>query len=63
MGRLLVCARKGTVGGGARIAAQLFARDTVVVEARAELEYPSGIYSGRYAEVGAHSRVDGYVIV
>lgn len=63
MGHLLVCARKVTVGCGARIAAQLFARDTVVVEACAELEYPSGIYSGRYAEVGARARVDGYVIV
>ena len=31
-----------TVGSGARITAQLFARDTIVVEARAVLEYPSG---------------------
>ena len=49
---VLVCARKITVGSGARIAAQLFARDTVVVEPCAVLEYPSGIYAGRYAELG-----------
>lgn len=59
----LVVARKITVGSGARIAAQLFARDTLVVESRAVLEYPSGIYAGQYAEVGGHARVDGYVIV
>lgn len=60
---LLVCARKITVGRGARIAAQLFARDTLVVEARAVLEYPSGIYAQHYAEVGDRAEVNGYVIV
>ena len=54
---VLVCARKVTVGSGARIAAQLFARDTVVVEPCAVLEYPSGICAGRYAELG--DRDDG----
>lgn len=60
---LLVCARKITVGCGARIAAQLFARDTVVVEPRAVLEYPSGICAGRYAELDHRATADGYVIV
>jgi len=60
---VLICARKITVGSGARIAAQLFARDTVVVEPRAALEYPSGIYAGRYAELGDGATADGYVIV
>lgn len=60
---LLVCARKITVASGTRIAAQFFARDTVIVESRAVLEYPSGIYTNGYAEVGARARVDGYVIV
>lgn len=63
MEHLLVVARKITVGGGARIAAQLFARDTVVVEARAVLEYPSGIYAGQYAEVGDRAEVNGYAVV
>ena len=60
---VLVCARKVTVGSGARIAAQLFARDTVVVEPCAVLEYPSGICAGRYAELGDRATADGYVIV
>ena len=60
---VLVCARKITVGSGARIAAQLFARDTVVVEPCAVLEYPSGICAGRYAELGDRATADGYVIV
>lgn len=63
MEHLLVAARKITVGSGARITAQLFARDTLVVEARAELEYPSGIYAGQYAELGEGAEVNGYVIV
>lgn len=63
LGNVLVCARKITVGSGARIAAQLFARDTVVVEPCAALEYPSGIYAGRYAELGDRATADGYVIV
>ena len=63
MEHLLICARKITVGSGARITAQLFARDTAVIEPRAVLEYPSGVYACRYAEVGAHGAVNGYVIV
>lgn len=63
MEHLLIVARKITVAGGARIAAQLFARDTLVVEARAVLEYPSGIYAGQYAEVGDRAEVNGYAVV
>ena len=59
----LVCARKITVGGGARITAQLFAEDTVVVEPRAILEYPSGIYAHQYVKVEENSEVNGYVII
>lgn len=60
---LLFCARKVTVGAGARLKAQIFARDTVIVESQAVLEYPSGIYAGTYAELGEECEVDGYVIV
>lgn len=63
MEHILVCARKITVGSGARIAAQLFARDTVIVEPGAALEYPSGIYAGVYAGIGDRAEVNGYVIV
>lgn len=59
----LVVARKITVASGARITAQLFARDTLVVEARAVLEYPSGIYAGQYAELADRAEVNGYAIV
>lgn len=63
MKHLLVAARKITVASGARITAQLFARDTLVIEARAVLEYPSGIYAGEYAELGEGAEVNGYAIV
>lgn len=38
-------------------------RDPTVVEPCAVLEYPSGIYAGRYAELGDRATADGYVIV
>lgn len=63
IGHLLVCARKVTVGEKARITAQIFARDTVLVEAGARLEYPSGIYAQGYAQVGDGAQIDGYAIV
>lgn len=60
---LIVYARKVVVAEGARITGQLFARDTAIVERGAALEYPSGIYAGRYAELEAGASVDGYLIV
>lgn len=63
LSNVLICARKVTVSSGARIGAQVFARDTVIVEPRAALEYPSGIYAQSYAEVGDRVEVNGYVIV
>lgn len=59
----LVAARKITVAGGARITAQLFARDTLIIEPHATLENPSGIYAGVYAELCDHAEVNGYVVV
>ena len=63
MEHLLFCARKVTVGAGACLKAQIFARDTVILEPQAVLEYPSGIYAETYAELGEECVVDGYVIV
>lgn len=60
---LLVCARKAVVGRGARITAQLFASDTVIIEDRAVLEHPSGVYSRQYVRIGERAEVNGYVIV
>lgn len=48
----LVCARKITVGSGARIAAQLFARDTLVVEPRARAGVPLGGVGGPLCRAG-----------
>ncbi len=60
---IIVCARKVTVDAGARITIQIVARDTAVVKPRAALQYPSGIYAGRYAELGCNATLDGYAIV
>lgn len=60
---IIIVGRKIVVGHGARISAQLFARDTVVVEPCAELGYPSGIYAEHYAGLGEYSVVNGYAVV
>lgn len=59
----IVCARKITVGRGARITAQLFARDTILVQPRAVLGSGSGIYAEKYAGLDEGVVVNGYVIV
>lgn len=63
MEHVIVFACKIVVAPGCRIGAQLFARDTVIVGAGAVLEYPSGIYAGRYAELCDGAEVNGYAIV
>lgn len=63
MRNVIVCARKATVGAGAHIGAQIIVRDTAIIEPRAALQYPSGIYAGRYAELGDCATLDGYAIV
>lgn len=63
MAHTLVIARKIVVASGARITAQLIARDTVIVGPRTVLEHPSGIRAGRYAELGDRAEVNGYAIV
>lgn len=63
MRNVIVCARKATIGSGTHIEAQILARDTAIMEPRAALRYPSGIYAGRYAELGDSVTLDGYVIV
>ena len=60
---VVVCAKKVSVGAGASVSVQIIARDTVIVEPRAILQYPSGVYSQSYAELGDRAVVNGYVIV
>lgn len=63
MENVIIMARKITVNSDSRIAAQLFASDTVLIGPRACLEYPSGICAGRFVELGERSEVNGYVVV
>lgn len=59
----LMVARKITIGDGAHLTGQFFARDTIIVGRRAKLEYPSGLWSNRYIELNDYSVVNGFVIV
>lgn len=60
---VLVAADKIVIGQGSVGSAQLFARDTIIVEDRAVLKYPSGCYCERYGKMGAHCEINGYFIV
>lgn len=59
----LIIARKIIIHSGTKITAQLLASDTVIVEPRVELCYPSGIYARQYVDIGAQVEVNGYVII
>lgn len=60
---IIICARTVTVAAGARIAVQIIASDTVVVEPRAAMLYPSGLYAGHHVQLDEDATIDGYVIV
>jgi hypothetical protein len=42
---------------------QAFATDSIHVESNVRLNYPSGLYSEKYIDIGDNSEVNGYVIV
>lgn len=60
---VIVVGRRVTVGGGFRGTVQIFASDSLVLERGVCLEYPSGIYSGGYAELRDYAVVNGYAVV
>lgn len=60
---ILIVANSITVQSGFRGSAQLFASDTIIIQSDVVLEYPSGIYSKLYSEIGGQSQVNGYAIV
>ncbi len=60
---IIVVADNITVEDGFIGSVQLFARDSVTVGKNVIMELPSGIYSGKYAELGENSEIDGYMIV
>ncbi len=63
MRNVTIYARNATIGAGARITAQIIVRDSVTIEKRAAMTYPSGIWAGRYAELQDDAAIDGYAIV
>lgn len=65
---VLVAAPSVVIGKGFRGSLQVFARDTVVVDKGAQLQYPSGVFvcdgnPGRRVEIRDSAVVNGYVIV
>lgn len=60
---VIIVADKIVIGQGSVGSAQLFARDTIIVESRAVLKYPSGCYCKRYGKMGEHCEISGYFIV
>lgn len=65
---VIVIAPHVTVRAGFNGSMQILASDTVIIESRAALQYPSGIMIGRakpgsYIELAGNSQVYGYVII
>lgn len=63
MNNVIIVADKIIVAEGVVGSAQLFARDTIIVENNVVLKYPSGCYSEGYGEIGDQSQINGYFIV
>ena len=60
---IIVVGKSVTIGHGFRGALQVFASDSLILEQRVQLEYPSGIYSTNYAELNDEAVVNGYAVV
>lgn len=60
---IIVVCRSATIEEGFTGSVQIFASDSVTVCRNAVLQYPSGIYSGKYTELQDSTVVNGYVIV
>lgn len=62
MSNSIVIARKVNVDSGFCGSVQIFATDSIVVGQGVRMNAPSGLYAGKYIEIGDHSQIQGYVI-
>ena len=60
---IIIVARKVTVNKNFEGSVQIFSRDSVIIEENVKMNYPSGIFSQKYIEIGDDSHINGYVIV
>lgn len=60
---IIIVANKITVNENFEGSLQIFSRDTVIIEENVKMNYPSGIYSGKYVKIGDNVQINGYVIV
>lgn len=59
---VLIIGNEINIGADFRGSLQAFARDSITIGRSAILEYPSGLYSGKYIEIRDNAAVNGYVI-
>jgi hypothetical protein len=59
----VLVARKVRIEKGFTGPVQVFALDSIIVEAGVTLEYPSGLFSEKHVSIGDGSAVNGYVVV
>lgn len=59
----IVVGRRVRIESGFRGSVQVFATDSLTVESGVTLEYPSGLFSQKYIDIGERSAVNGYVVV
>ena len=60
---IIISARKVSIADNFKGRLQVFCRDTIIVGAGVNLEYPSGLYSERYMEINDNSTINGYAVV
>lgn len=63
LNNVIIAADRIVIGQGCVGRAQLFARDTIIVENRAVLKYPSGCYCEGYGKMEEYCEINGYFIV
>lgn len=60
---IIAVGRKIRIGEGFTGSLQAFASDSLCLEGRVTLSYPSGLYSSKYISIGDRSEINGYAIV
>ena len=60
---IILIANRVIVESGFKGSLQIFAKDSVWIDSKVKLTYPSGVYSQKYIEVRNKCEIEGYIIV
>jgi hypothetical protein len=60
---IIIVANKININKNFEGSLQIFSRDTVIIEENVKMNYPSGIFSGKYVKINDNAQINGYVII